>query len=127
MATTRKPEGSEDIPPEQRASFDAYVNELAQLGSPPPHPGEGTGGPKKVTDAEWDSMTDRQRESWVRQLVDFRLDELSRDDEIARQRRELDELKNAKTPEVEGTPKGQMPTMLQRLSRFLWGSEPDKP
>jgi hypothetical protein len=104
--------------PEQRASFDQYVNELSQLDTPPPQK-EGSTGPKPVTDAQWDAMTDRARESWVRQLVDARLDDLSREDQIARHEAEIAALK--KKPETEGTPAGPMPTPLQRLQKFLWG------
>src|SRR5277367_6375882 len=83
MATTRTPpEGSPEIDADQRASLDQYVTELSQLGTPPTTD-PGPTGPKPVTDAQWDAMTDRARESWVRQLVDARLDDLSRDDEIA--------------------------------------------
>ena len=120
MATTRKPAGDPpaDLSPEQRSAFDAYVEELAQLGEPPKDP-PGSTAPKPVTDAQWDAMSDRARESCVRQLVDSRLDDLSRDDEIARHAAEIERLKNK--PESEGTPAGQMPTALQKLQRFLWG------
>jgi hypothetical protein len=119
MPTTRKPaDDPPDISPEQRTAFDAYVTELSQLGKPPDPP-PGPTGPKPVTDAQWDAMSDRARESWVRQLVDARLDDLSRDDEIARHAAEIEALK--KKPEVEGAPAGPMPTVLQRLQKFLWG------
>jgi hypothetical protein len=78
--------------------------------------------PKKVTDAEWDTMSDRQRESWVRQLVDFRLDELSRDDEIARQRAEIEALKADKTPAPE-----KAPSVVTKLQKMLWGDAPATP
>ncbi len=121
MATTRKPpEGPSDLSPEQRSAFDAYVEELAQLEGPPPTPPAGGNAPKPVTDDEWDKMTDRARESWVRQLVDSRLDDLSRDDEIARHAAAIAELKSKK-PEPEGTPAGPMPSPLSRLQKFLWG------
>jgi hypothetical protein len=124
MATTRKPpEGDPPgISPEDRAAFDTYVEELSQLGTPPKAE-PGPTGPKPVTDAQWDAMTDRARESWVRQMVDSRLDDLSRDDEIARHAAEIEALKNK--PEPEGTPAGQMPTMFQKLQKLLWG-EPDQ-
>lgn len=120
MATTRKPEEAPpaDLSPEQRTAFDAYIEELSQLGKPPEAP-PGSTGPKPVTDAQWDAMTDRARESWVRQLVDGRLDDLARDDEIARHAAEIEALKQK--PEPEGTPTGQMPTALQKLQKFLWG------
>lgn len=120
MVTTRKPppEPPPDISPEDRAAFDSYIEQLSQLATPPktePTPA----GPKPVTEAEWDAMSDRARESWVRQLVDGRLDELSRDDEIARHAAAIEELR--KKPETEGTPAGPMPTLLERLQKFLWG------
>jgi hypothetical protein len=119
MATTRKPpEGSPDIDPDQRAALDQYVTEMAQL-STAPKTDDNPAGPKPVTDAQWDAMTDRAKESWVRQLVDSRLDDLSRDDEIARHAAEIEALK--KKPEVEGTPAGQIPTFMQKLQKFLWG------
>ncbi len=120
MATTRKPPADPppDISPEDRAAFDSYIEQLAQLGTPPKAEPTPTG-PKSVTDAQWDAMSDRARESWVRQLVDSRLDDLSRDDEIARHAAEIAALKNK--PEPEGAPAAQMPTMLQRLQKFLWG------
>lgn len=120
MPTTRKPaeDAPPDISPEQRTAFDAYVTELSQLSTPPKAPETPTG-PKPVTDAQWDGMSDRARESWVRQLVDSRLDDLSRDDEIARHAAEIAALKEK--PEPEGTPAGPMPTVLSRLQKFLWG------
>lgn len=119
MATTRKPaDAPPDLSPEQRTAFDTYVEELSQLGTPP-KADPGPTGPKPVTDAQWDAMTDRARESWVRQLVDTRLDDLSRDDEIARHAQAIEDLK--KKPETEGTPAGPMPTTLQKLQKFLWG------
>lgn len=120
MATTRKPAASPpaDISPEDRAAFDSYIEELSQLGTPP-EPAPGPTGPKPVTDAQWDSMSDRARESWVRQMVDARLDDLSRDDEIARHAAEIAALKQK--PEPEAPPAEQMPTLMQRLQRVLWG------
>ena len=72
-----------EITPDERAAFDQYVKELTQLGTPPKADPTPTG-PKPVTDAEWDKMSDRQRESWVRQLVDGRLDDLAREDQLSR-------------------------------------------
>ena len=123
MATTRnKPEGApppDGITPEDRAAFDSYIEELSALGTPPTTQPTPTG-PKPVTDAQWDAMSDRARESWVRQLVDARLDDLSAQDEAARMRADIEALKNKK-PETEGTPTGPMPTMFQRIQRILWG------
>lgn len=120
MVTTRKPTGDPppDISPEDRAAFDTYIEQLSQLGTPPKVDPTPTG-PKPVTDAQWDAMSDRAREGWVRELVDSRLDDLSRDDEIARHAAEIAALK-AKH-ESEGAPDGPMPTIFQRVQKFLWG------
>ena len=79
-------------------------------------------GPKKLTDDEWDAMTDRGRESWVRKLVDFRLDELSKDDEQRRLATEVEALKSglSQKPEPEKTP-----GTLSRLQKLLWGRPDD--
>jgi hypothetical protein len=103
---------------EQRGELRDLISEVVGGAKPP------TVGPKEkvgpaMSDSEWDAMSDRQRESWVRKLVDFRLDELARDDEIARQRADIDDLKNQK-PEPEATP-----SIVTKLQKWLWG-EPDK-
>lgn len=113
------PEGISD---EQRSALDAYVNELSQLGGPPPEaPPEK---PPPVTDDEWGKMTDRQRENWVATEVGWNLQQLAKLDADRQRDADIQALKDKK-PEPEGTPAGQMPTMLQRLQKFLWG-EPDK-
>lgn len=123
MATRNAP------PPEPEQQTSGFTeeqrSELRELiadavgATKPPGPAA-PAGPKQLSDSEWDAMSDRQRESWVRQLVDFRLDELSRDDEIARQRAEIDALKTDKTPEPEAPP-----SVVTKIQKFLWG-EPDK-
>jgi hypothetical protein len=72
-------------------------------------------GPKKVSDSEWDDMTDRKRESWVRELVDFRLLELEKDDEIRQLAAKVNGL-SAEKPEPEVSP--GIKTKLQKL---IWG------
>jgi hypothetical protein len=123
MATTRntppdppasEPSGFND---DQKNELKALIAEAVGSVKPPPT----SDGPKRVSDDEWDAMSDRARESWVRQLVDFRLDELSRDDEIARQRSEIEALKRAKTPEPE-----RSPSVVTKLQKWLWGSEPEQ-
>lgn len=127
MATSRNPESTETsgFTEDQRTELKAIIAEAVGSAVPPPSP-PSTGaaaGPRQVSDDEWDSMSDRQRESWVRQLVDFRLDELARDDEVARQRGEIDALK-AERAEPE---KEQPPSVISRFQKFLWGEERPKP
>jgi hypothetical protein len=122
MPTSRNtPESTETsgFTEDQRSELRSIIAEVVGAATPPAAPAA-SAGPKQVSDSEWDAMSDRQRESWVRQLVDFRLDELSRDDEIARQRGEIEQLKNDKTPEPEAAP-----SVVTKIQKFLWG-EPDK-
>jgi hypothetical protein len=119
MTTTRKPEDPPDpegFNPTQRSELEELIAKAVSGAKPPD-----AGGPPKVSDDDWDKMSDRQRESWVRQLVDFRLDELSRDEEIARQRSEIEQLKKDKTPEPE-----RPPSVVTKIQRWLWGAEPDQ-
>jgi hypothetical protein len=117
MATTKgsPPEG---LSPEQRTAFDRYIEELSELDTAP-NPSGGDGGPNPVTDAEWDKMTDRQRESWVRELVDGRLDKLAADAEAAQLRADVEALRQKQ--ESEGTPQGPMPSGFKKLQKWLWG------
>jgi hypothetical protein len=123
MATrnTPPPEGdtqTSGFTEEQRGELRDLIAEIVGGPKPPPTPSAAVVGPT-LTDSEWDAMSDRQRESWVRKLVDFRLDELARDDEIARQRADIDDLKSQK-PEPEATP-----SVVTKLQKWLWG-EPDR-
>jgi hypothetical protein len=125
MVTTRKPpeapETDDDGFSETQKSQLSEMIAAAVKGdkAPPSDPG----GPKKLTDDEWDAMTDRGRESWVRKLVDFRLDELFKEDEQRRLAAEVEALKAGLTskPEPEKTP-----GMLTRLQKTIWG-RPDDP
>jgi len=77
----------------------------------------------KVSDDEWDKMSDRQRESWVRSLVDFELEELMRYDADAKLRAQVADLAAAKEkPEPEAPP-----SVVSRLQKFLWGDPSEKP
>jgi hypothetical protein len=105
---------------------DEQRNELRDLiaeavgGAKPPAAPSGPTGPKQVSDGEWDAMSDRSRETWVRQLVDFRLEELYQADEVARNRADIDELKGQRTAQPEASP-----SVVTKLQRWLWG-EPEK-
>jgi hypothetical protein len=76
----------------------------------------------KVSDDEWDKMSDRQRESWVRSLVDFELEELIRYDADAKLRADVEALKQKPEPEPEAPP-----SVVSRLQKFLWGDPQEKP
>lgn len=128
MATTRNnpapdpappPEGG-GFSPEQKSELTALIAEAVGSAKPPGQDPT-QGGPKPVSDDDWDKMTDRARESWVRQLVDFRLDELAKEDDDARLRQEVEALKAAKTVEPEATP-----SVITKLQKFLWGAEREK-
>jgi hypothetical protein len=124
MATDKNPDDADTrtsgFSEEERSELRQLIAEAVGSATPPPAAKEPPPGPKAVSDDEWDRMSDRSRESWVRQLVDFRLDELARDDEVARQRADIDALKADKTPEPEAPP-----SVVTKVQRWLWG-EPDK-
>lgn len=128
MVTTRKsgdkpPEGDTDtrtsgFSEDERTELAELIREAIGSGKPPPASDK----PERptVTDSEWDAMTDRKRESWVRDLVVSVLDDLAKEDEDARLRADVDKLKEDKTPEPEAPP-----SVVTRLQRILWG-DPDK-
>lgn len=123
MAATRNaPPVAEEMSTEQRAAFDTYVNELAQLGGPaPPAPPDK---PPVLTDAQWNNLPDRQRENWVSDQVGWILQELAKLDADKRRDADIQALQAAKkTPEPEGTPTGPMPGWQAKLQRFLWGDQ----
>jgi hypothetical protein len=124
MPTSRNtPESTETsgFTEDQRSELRSIIAEVVGAATPPAAPATSAAGPKQLSDSEWDALSDRQRESWVRQLVDFRLDELARDDEVARQRGEIDALKADRTPEPEAPP-----SVVTKLQRFLWGDPDNK-
>jgi hypothetical protein len=89
MPTSRNaPETTESsgFTEDQRSELRSIIAEVVGSATPPAAPAASAAGPKQLSDSEWDALSDRQRESWVRQLVDFRLDVLARDDEVARRR-----------------------------------------
>lgn len=73
-----------------------------------------------VTDDEWDKMSDRQRESWVRSLVDDTLDKLRREDDDRRRDDEIRELQEAAKPKPEPE---AVPDTITRLRKFIWGEQ----
>ena len=129
MVTSRKPA---EPPEEVDDGFnDTQRSQLSEMiaaavgGAKPPTNDPGPKGPPPVTDDDWDAMTDRKRESWVRALVDTELDRLVKEDEqrtLASTVAELAAKVNAK-PEVEKTPGGT--TKLQKLQHMLWGRPDD--
>lgn len=104
---------------DQRSELRTIIAEVVGSAKAPAA-AERPSGPKPVSDAEWETMSDRRRESHVRDIVVEELDRLARDDEIASQRADIDALKNDKTPEPEAPP-----SIVTRLQKFFWG-EPDR-
>jgi hypothetical protein len=121
VATPKEPAPSPEpaFSDTQRGELEAMIAKAVGGAKPPDTPAEPQG-PKAVTDDEWDKMPDRQRESWVRQLVDFRLDELMKMDADAERDRKLAELEAA-TKVVPEKP----PSVASRIQSWLWGSESD--
>jgi hypothetical protein len=111
-----EPEGFNEA---QLGQIEAMVQKVLGSGKPPPAAPEG---PPAVTDEQYDRMTDRQREAHVRDTVVSELERLQREDEAARLREDVDALKNPPPPAVEATP-----SPWNRMQKFLWGSDPDKP
>lgn len=101
---------------EERNELKALIAEAVGSANPP------AGEPakpelKRPTDDEWDAMSDRAKESWVRKLVDGRLDELAKEDEAAQLRAKVDALAaEKKEPEPE-----KAPSVVTKLQKFLWG------
>jgi hypothetical protein len=112
--------------PGTQAGFtDEEKNDLRELikevvGSATP-PATTPTGPPAVTDADWDKMTDRARESWVRDLVDGKLNDLVKLDADKRRDDEIASLKKAKE-EGEQPPADAPPRPIDKLRKFLWGS-----
>jgi hypothetical protein len=104
----------------QRSELKALIAEAVGSATPPATPTPG--GPPPKTDDEWDAMSDRQRESWVRSLVDHELDELARVDADHRRDAEIEALKNAQKPEPE-----RPPSTISKLQKWLWGDQQEKP
>lgn len=103
---------------EQRAELVALIAEATKGGEAPPPDALPKDAPK-VTDAEWDSMSDRHKQSWIKSVVDHHLGELSRKDADAERDARLAELEARKAPEPE-----RAPSVWSRLQGVLWG-QPD--
>jgi hypothetical protein len=73
-------------------------------------------GPKPVTDDQWDNMSDRSRESFVRQIVDAELDRLVKEDETRSLAADVAALKAGVKLEPEKTP-----GMMTKLQKLIWG------
>ncbi len=103
------------VSPEQRAALDAYVNEMAQLGGPPPAaPPER---PRPVTDDEWDNMPEKSRQNWVANEVGWILQELAKLDADRKRDAEIEALKNKPEPEVQ--PQEKLPTWAEKIQKFM--------
>lgn len=123
MATTRKPDDS-GTGTEESGFNEAQRSELQQIIAdavagvkPPDAPAEPDR--PKMTDDQWDVMSDRQRESFVRSIVDNELDRLSQLDTLRahdEQIRALAEKNQTVEPEAHPDP-------MTRIRKFLWGSE----
>jgi hypothetical protein len=99
---------------EERSELSQLIADAVKGGSAPVVD-EGPKGPKKLSDSEWDDMTDRAREKWVRELVDFRLDELAKNDDDRQLREKVDALADRK-PEPEA-----VPSTWSKVQRLIWG------
>jgi hypothetical protein len=89
-------------------------------GAKPPEPDKSQ--LPKLSDDEWDALTDRGKESWVRKLVDGELDRLFKDDEQRRLAADVEALKaGAGKPEPEKTPAGPTNSFTAKLQKLLWG------
>jgi hypothetical protein len=116
-ATDPAPAGFSD---EQKSQLEEMIK--AAVGGAKPPGGEQPTERPRPTDDQWDAMSDRQRETWVRQEVDWRIDELVKLDEDRKLREKVDALAADKDkPEPEVTP-----TPWNKLQKWLWGSDPEK-
>ena len=127
MAATRKsPDPGDDAgggaDTEDTGFTEDQRNEIAAIvakaiGGGAPSAGKPSPVVPKVTDDEYDRMTDRQREGFIRSVVVDTLEGLAKDDEAARLRDDVDALKQDKgKPEPEAPP-----SVVTRIQRILWG------
>jgi hypothetical protein len=123
MATTRKAEdpgtGTEEsgFNETQRTELQQIIAEAVAGVKPPAAPSEPS--VPAMTDDQWDGMSDRQREGFVRSIVDNELDRLSQLDTLRahdEQIRALAEKNQTVEPEAHPDP-------MTRVRKFLWGSE----
>jgi hypothetical protein len=125
--TQAKTGEAEPFTPEQETRLGEIVaGVLAGSGGKAPTQ-TGKGGKTPPTDDEWDNMSPRARESWVRDLVGERLGELKRDDEFNALRKEVDDLKaGGGAPPASAPPAERAPSVLSALGAWLWGKPSDE-
>ena len=102
---------------EQKAELAALVKEAVGSTSAPPAKDQPKNEPQ-VTDDQWASMSDRQRQSFVTSVVDFRLDELARADADTQRDAKIAELEKKRSAEPE-----RAPSVWTRIQGFLWGAQ----
>lgn len=117
MVAKNDPEPDAVFSPAQEARLAQLMKEAVASSKPPEAPANEPKVPR-VSDAEWDGMSERAREGWVRSVVDFHLKSLAKEDEDAKLRAKVAELETRKIPE-------KPPSVAQRLQRLLWGTEPE--
>lgn len=126
MATRNAPAPPADPPDEgfnetQLGQIEAMIAKA--VGGAKPPAGDPADPPRvKPTDEQWDSMSDRQRETWVRQECDWWLQDLVKMDKERQRDADIEALKKKEDPEPE-----KPPSVVTKLQKFLWGSEPEKP
>lgn len=107
--------------PEQEARLQELI--AAAVKSPAPPPGPANNPEPKVADDEWGKMSMHDRESWVEKRVGWVIDQLAAEDANAERDRRIAELEKEKG-ERERNPDIKPPSVIERIQRALWGSEP---
>lgn len=123
MATARS---STDAPTsgfteEQRSELSELIAQAVKGSAPPPQSEEPASKAPVVSDAEWGSMSDRQRQGWVESMVNHHLSELARADADYERDRKIAELSASKGPEPE-----KPPSVVTRLQKLIWGDPGEK-
>lgn len=104
---------------DQRNELKALIQEAIGSAALSPPAAQAKSAPA-VSEEGWGKMSDRQRQSLVSQLVDFRLDELARIEADADRDRKIADLQKKGQPE-------RPPSTWSKIQGILWGSEPAKP
>lgn len=120
MATSKDPSASEAPTVEDRLDrIEQMISDLAGSAKAP-DPGEAK--TPKLSDDEWDALTDRGKESWVRRLVEGEIERVRAADKDRQRDAEIDDLKKkVERPEPE-----RAPSITTRIQEWLWGAEPKK-